>query len=116
MDYNKNKNRNILKKKYKKMSSPTCYQIIFTSTLLPLQWQCLSCLFWTSSSLCCVISTCVCCKNMTECYLNKTGKKSCECSMSSSSLCCVESLEPVESEEAVESEESVEPITSENQI
>ena len=106
------------------MNDPSCYQVLFTSTLLPPHWQCLSCLFWTSSSLCCVVSTGMCCKSMTECYLNKTGKKSCECSMSPSSLCCVEwclekkEEDTVESQEEVKSdtsEESVESITSENQ-
>lgn len=88
------------------MSSPTCYQIIFTPTLLLPHWQCLSCLFWTGSSLCCVVSTGVCCNGMVGCYLNIREKKSSECSMDPSSLCCVQWCSDKKEEVAVESSTS----------
>lgn len=100
------------------MSSPTCYQIILTPTLLLPEWQCLSCIFWTSSTLCCVVSTGVCCDSTIKCYYNIKEKKSHEYSMFPSSLCCVQWCSEKKEEDSVKSntsDESVDSITSKNQ-
>ena len=101
------------------MSSPTCYQIILTPTFLLPEWQCLSCIFWTSSTLCCVVSTGLCCDSTIKYYYNIKEKKSYEYLMPSSFLCCVQWCSEKKEEDSVKSntsDESVESIISENQI